>query len=113
MGIFDFFKEKKDVVDLSGHEGIAENAKTDDNQETEQESENQDSEQPEQEEPSDTPNNAEEKKKKLVKRIVDLSDRMEELSSKIYRLQQRVEVLEKKSGVNKGPNAGSEEQEIE
>ncbi len=104
MGLFDFFSKDKEVVDLSGHEGIAEDAKTDDNQDTEQAETVDVSNSPDQD-----PNNAEEKKKKLVKRIVDLSDRIEELSSKVYRLQQRVEVLEKKLGSSTGAKDDSEQ----
>ena len=108
MGIFDFFSKDKEVVDLTGHEGIAEDAKTDDNQDAKQEEVVDVSNSPDQDQ-----TDSEEKKKKLVKRIVDMGERMNELSSKVYRLQQRVEVLEKKSGMNKEPNAGSEEQEVE
>jgi len=37
------------------------------------------------------------KRKKLAKRIMEMTDKLEELSNQIYHLQQRVEVLEKKS----------------
>jgi len=40
---------------------------------------------------------AEEKKRKLAKRLMDITDKLEEISNQIYHLQQRVEVLEKKS----------------
>lgn len=39
---------------------------------------------------------SEDKKKKLAKRLMDLTNKMEELSNQIYHLQQRVELLEKK-----------------
>jgi hypothetical protein len=39
----------------------------------------------------------EEKKRKLAKRLMEITDRLEELSNQIYHLQQRVELLEKKS----------------
>ena len=42
---------------------------------------------------------SEEKKKRFVKRIVFLTEKIDDLSNQIYHLQQRVEVLEKKSGV--------------
>ena len=42
----------------------------------------------------------EEKKKKLAKRIVDLTDDVENLSNQIYHLQQRIEVLERKLNVS-------------
>ena len=41
----------------------------------------------------------EEKKKRLAKRIVFLTEKVDDLSNQIYHLQQRVDVLEKKSGV--------------
>jgi hypothetical protein len=40
-----------------------------------------------------------EKKKRLAKRLVDMTEKIEDLSNQIYHLQQRLEVLEKKSGV--------------
>jgi peptidoglycan hydrolase CwlO-like protein len=43
---------------------------------------------------------SEEKKKKLAKRIYELTDRIEDLSNQIYHLQQRIELLEKKMGRN-------------
>ncbi len=41
----------------------------------------------------------EEKRKKLAKRLVDMTNHIEELDNKIYHLQQRIEVLEKKEGL--------------
>lgn len=41
---------------------------------------------------------SEEKKRKLAKRLVDLTERLEDLSTQIYHLQQRVELLERKTG---------------
>lgn len=35
-------------------------------------------------------------RKKLAKRLMDITDKLEDLSNQIYHLQQRVEVLEKK-----------------
>ncbi|MFC1710937.1 hypothetical protein ACFLZJ_02160 [Nanoarchaeota archaeon] len=40
-----------------------------------------------------------EKKKRLAKRLVDMTDRLEDLSNQIYHLQQRIEVMERKMGV--------------
>ena len=37
------------------------------------------------------------KKKRLAKRLIEMTDRIEDLSNQIYHLQQRVEVLERKS----------------
>ena len=51
------------------------------------------------EEDSDSP---EEKKKKFAKRLVDMTDRIEELSTQIYHLQQRIEVIEQKMRVGSG-----------
>lgn len=45
------------------------------------------------------PNETEEKRKKLAKRLMDLTDKIEDLSNQIYHLQQRVELLERKTGV--------------
>ncbi len=42
---------------------------------------------------------ASEKRRKLVNRLKSMTDRLEDLSSQVYRLQQRVELLEKKSSV--------------
>ena len=42
---------------------------------------------------------AEDKKRKLAKRLLDITTKMEDLSNQIYHLQQRLEVLERKSGV--------------
>lgn len=38
------------------------------------------------------------RKKRLAKRILDMTTKLEDLSNQIYRLEQRVEVLERKSG---------------
>ena len=42
---------------------------------------------------------AEERKKKLAKRIMEMTEKLEDLSNQIYHLQQRVEVLERKFDV--------------
>lgn len=42
---------------------------------------------------------AEEKRKKLAKRLIDMTAKLEDLSNQIYHLQQRIEVLERKMGV--------------
>ena len=44
----------------------------------------------------------EDKKKKLAKRLADMTTQIENISNQIYHLSQRVEVLERKSGVNSG-----------
>jgi len=43
---------------------------------------------------------AETKRKKLAKRFMDMTTKIEELSNQIYHLQQRIEVLERKSGIS-------------
>ncbi len=47
---------------------------------------------------SDTP---EEKKRKLAKRIADMTDKMEDLNNQVYHLQQRLEVLERKNDIRR------------
>jgi len=42
-----------------------------------------------------------EKRRRLAKRLKDMTDRIEELSNQIYLLQQRIEVLESKANINK------------
>ena len=49
----------------------------------------------------DTGTSIENRRKKLAKRLIDMTSRMEDLSNQIYHMQQRIEVLEKKM------NAGS------
>lgn len=39
-----------------------------------------------------------ERKKKLAKRLMDITSKMEEISNQIYHLQQRLEVVERKLG---------------
>ena len=48
----------------------------------------------------DISTNAEEKRKKFSKRLLDMTNKIEELSNQLYHLQQRVEVLERKLDVN-------------
>ena len=40
---------------------------------------------------------AHEKKRKLAKRLMDMTDKIEDLTNQIYHLQQRIEVLERKN----------------
>lgn len=42
-----------------------------------------------------------ERKRKLAKRLMTITDKLEELSNQIYHLQQRVELLERKLEVNR------------
>ena len=41
------------------------------------------------------------KRKKLTKRILDMTSKLEETENKVYHLQQRIEVLEKKLDINR------------
>ncbi len=41
-----------------------------------------------------------EKKQKLAKRLLDMTDKIEDLSNQIYHLKQRIELLEKKMKIN-------------
>ena len=50
----------------------------------------------------DASSDSEEKRKRFTKRIMGMTDKLEELSNQIYHLEQRLEVLEKKSGVGTG-----------
>ncbi len=42
----------------------------------------------------------EEKKKKLVKRLLEMTNKIEDLSNQVYHLKQRIELLEKKLKVS-------------
>jgi hypothetical protein len=44
---------------------------------------------------------ADEKRRRLAKRLKDMTDRIEDLSNQIYLLQQKIELLEKKININK------------
>ncbi|MEK6829677.1 MAG: hypothetical protein AABY15_06155 [Nanoarchaeota archaeon] len=44
----------------------------------------------------------EENRKKLSKRLLDITNKLDEISTQIYHLQQRVELLERKAGVKGG-----------
>ncbi len=50
----------------------------------------------------DDSGSAEEKKKRLAKRLLDIAIRLDENSTQIYHLQKRVELLEKKTGIKFG-----------
>ncbi len=43
----------------------------------------------------------EERKKKLAKRIMDMTEKLEDISNQLYHLQQRVEVLERKLDIRR------------
>ena len=48
-------------------------------------------------EESSSQENVIEKKRKLAKRLMDMTDKIEDLSNQIYHLQQRVEILERRN----------------
>ncbi len=48
--------------------------------------------------PSVESSDPDEKRRKLARRIMAMTDKIEDLSNQIYHLQQRIEVLEKKDG---------------
>lgn len=50
--------------------------------------------------PEDT-SSIHERKRKLTKRLLDMTTKIEELSNQIYHVQQRIEVLERKMDVNR------------
>ena len=47
---------------------------------------------------------ADDKRKRLAKRLIDMTDKMEDLSNQIYHMQQRIEVLERKLQVSRYDN---------
>ena len=46
---------------------------------------------------SESDESADDKKRKLVKRLIDITEKLEDLSTQIYHLSQRVELLERKN----------------
>lgn len=50
---------------------------------------------------SDETVNPEEKRRRLARRLNDMTDKLEDLSNQIYHLQQRIEVVERKLEVNR------------
>lgn len=92
MGLFGFGKKSSDVLDLAERyrqQKERESSASDEEISGNSESDIIDLSQPQ------------EKKKKLAKRILDMTNKIEGLSSQIYLLQQRIEVLERKNDVNK------------
>ena len=47
----------------------------------------------------DTSDSIDNRRRKLAKRLMEMTNKMEDLSNQIYHLQQRVELLERKSGI--------------
>ena len=53
------------------------------------------------EEYTDLSSGAEERRRKLTKRLIDMSSKMEDISNQIYHLEQRIEVMERKTDTNR------------
>ena len=94
MDFFKFWKKRQtkyldssNLIKSNGEE-ILDLTKKDDGEESSEKAEDKDSFQ--------TP---EEKRKKLAKRLIDITEKLEDLSNQIYHLGQRVEVLEKKNDI--------------
>ena len=49
----------------------------------------------------DLSSSVEARRKQLSKRLLDMTEKIEDISNQIYHLQQRIEVLERKSGVGR------------
>jgi len=77
MGIFNF-KQDKRLLDLTENYNQEENVSTD---------------------ISDESASVNERRARLVKRLADMTDKLDGLSNQIYKIQQRVELLEKKANV--------------
>ncbi len=118
MGIFK--KKKKDFVDFTGQKysessgrddvksasaqenssemfGIFGNANVASTAKSSNSSEYADFSNTENQNYSGNSEDADEKRKKLAKRLSDMTDKLEEISNQIYHLQQRIEVLERKT----------------
>ncbi len=93
MGFFDFLR-KDEIVDYSPKYNVQKKENPEKTPQVLSTSQMVDNEL------SNPSENAEERKKKLVRRIVDMSERMENLSIQLYHLQQRIELIEKKMNVS-------------
>ncbi len=51
--------------------------------------------------PTSAETNEPDTKRKLAKRLIDMTTKLEDISNQIYHLQQRIEVLERKNDVNR------------
>ena len=52
-------------------------------------------------EEDDASGTSEDKRKRLTKRIMDMTERLEDISNQLYHLQQRLEVLERKMDIRR------------
>ena len=110
MGLFDFRKKGK-IIDLTERyrkqQERTENIRKDIPQKTQENSGEMFSifggatptTTPTQTETSSSNLDVGERKRKFTKRLLDMTNKIEELSNQIYHLQQRIEVLERKAGV--------------
>lgn len=97
MGLFGFGSNKKDVVDLAERY----------RQQKERDAATQEIGKQEAEAMGASEGDSvEERRRKLAKRLVDIVTRLEDISNKIYHLQQRVEVLERKSDLGSPKTEG-------
>ncbi len=108
MGLFGFGKKGKDVIDLAER---FRKQKEKEEQMTSSESTDSSSSDPiaffdsssdsssGESEVIDLSNSFDERRKRLAKRILEITNKLEDLSNQIYHLQQRIEILEKKSNV--------------
>ena len=92
MGLFGFGR-KDNVLDL------AERYKRQKEIEQAKESSSENSADDRNEKLMNTSDSPEERRRKLAKRIIDMTTKLEDLSNQIYHIQQRLEVLEKKLNV--------------
>ena len=108
MGLFGFGK-KKDILDLTERYKKQQEKKQSEKEETTSQPSgeafsflgnlaNSSSSEIESEDYVDI-SEVEEKRKKIAKRLIDMTTKLEDLSNQIYHLQQRIEVLERKTGV--------------
>jgi len=109
MGLFGFGKKGKDVVDL-GERFRKQKEKEEQMASSKSASEGSsqdpiaffDSSSDSSESSSeviDLSNSPNEKRKRLAKRILEITNKLEDLSNQIYHLQQRIETIEKKTNV--------------
>lgn len=105
-----WFKKKGSVIDLSEHMKKKEEQKASEAATTEETEEEKPvpfadmffaAETKESATPTKVEGTLHDRKKKLAKRILEMTNKMEDLSNQIYHLQQRIEVLEKKLDANR------------
>ena len=95
MGFFGFGKKEK-IIDLG------ERYRQKENEQEKNEGESDDSFKIVGNSSSSNSNYDNEPRKKLAKKLIDMTNKLDELSTQLYHLQQRVELLERKTGVKSG-----------